>query len=42
MLVNDQVVHVTASVGIVCFPKHGGLAETILLMEDKAMYQAKE
>ncbi len=40
-LVNDEVVHVSASVGIALFPEHGTSTEDLLHRADLAMYLAK-
>jgi len=38
---DDRVFHVSASIGIACFPEHGTDAQALLKNADKAMYQSK-
>lgn len=38
----DQVLHVSASIGVALFPSHGDDADLLLHCADSAMYQAKQ
>jgi diguanylate cyclase (GGDEF)-like protein/PAS domain S-box-containing protein len=40
--IEDQLIRVTCSIGLACFPESGSDAETLLKNADAAMYQAKE
>ena len=41
-VVGDEVVHVSASIGIALFPEHGGTTAELLRRADAAMYVAKK
>jgi diguanylate cyclase (GGDEF)-like protein len=41
-VINEHVLHVTASIGIVTFPDDGADVETLMKKADSAMYHAKE
>lgn len=42
MLINDETVSVTASIGISCYPKDAENAVSLIKLADKAMYSAKK
>ena len=39
--ISEMLLHVDVSIGIACFPSHGGDADTLLQRSDAAMYEAK-
>jgi diguanylate cyclase (GGDEF)-like protein len=39
--VRDRTIPVTASIGVACYPEHGGSMEAIKEKADKAMYASK-
>jgi diguanylate cyclase (GGDEF)-like protein/PAS domain S-box-containing protein len=42
IIVNDEMIHITASIGVSLFPSDGHDAKTLLKNADLAMYRAKE
>lgn len=41
-MLKDQVIHITASIGISCYPEHGDNEDELTKHADAAMYAAKE
>jgi len=39
--IDDLTIHVTVSMGVACFPRHGGTIEEVLRAADEALYKAK-
>lgn len=42
VIINNQPVHISISLGIALFPEHGSVVDKLLAYADTAMYQAKE
>ena len=40
--IRDQILNITVSIGISCFPEHGADAATLIAVADEALYRAKE